>query len=777
MIKEDNKFAIKDLISKLYRNRWLIVGAIVAINSLGLLYLTLADNIYRVEALVLVDGKDNPSFTGDEFLEGYEAQGTQRNVKNEMGVISSYALIREAVELLPLQVSYITDRLFKQEEHYAYFPYQVQLDSTAYQLHGELISVEKLSDQEYRLQIDDVPVAQYHYLDKKSRDIPGVTYSLDTVLQFGKPFVGEYLAFTLHQAVPKNGIQLFSFRFNNLDKLAESYKSELEVSLSDLEATIFKLSLEGNVAPKMVDVMATICDLYINRNTKKSQLINDNTIRYIDEYLTKASDSLQQAKSSLEHYRRQESLANIELATANAYARIKELEDEKAQLEANLDYYESIGLHLIRTKTYSGVVSPSAFGVNDPILTELVLELKQLDAEMAVLSANVTQSNPQTAALSRKIESLKASILESIDSNIASTRVAVNDRKNRIQKVQSELQNLPQQEQNLTELERQFTLSSDMYTYLLEKKAEADILNISSLPVSELLDKPRVVGNEPIFPNKPLVLFITFFFSIIIAGLVVAVRETFNSSISEREQIERELPYPILGNIGRQKGDIKASLKGDDLYTKNSFKELLVNIELQSEEKPLAVGFTSTVSGEGKTYCSANLAATCASLGYRTILLETDVYRPQLSLLFPYQKHIRFFNDYFEKNLPAREIIHPSELENLDIIFSKPSKDTHFKGSDKDVISDLFAYLRKRYDIIIVDSSPAGLVTDYFAVARFLDVNLFVLRQNYTKLSHISEIKRVLSKAKFSKVGLVFNNVRKHPIDQYQNYYKPYQYL
>lgn len=777
MIKEDNQFAIKDLISKLYRNRWLIAGVIVAINLLGLLYLALADNIYRVEALILVDGKDNPSFTGDKFLEGYEAQGTQRNVKNEMGVISSYALIREAVEQLPLQVSYVTDHLFKQEEHYAYFPYQVQPDSSAYQLNGELISVEKLSDQEYRLRIDDAPVAQYHYLDRKSRSIPGVTYSLDTVLRFGESFAGEYLAFTLHQVIPENDIQSFSFRFNNLDKLAENYKSELEVGLNDLEATIFKLSLEGNVAPKTVDIVATICDLYINRNTKKSQLINDNTIQYIDEYLAKASDSLRRAKSSLERYQRRESLANIELATANAYARIKELEDEKAQLEANLNYYESIARHLIRTKTYSGVVSPSAFGVNDPILTELVLELKQLDAEMAALLAQSTQSSPKITALSKKIESLKASILESVDSNIASTRVAVADREKRIRQVRSELQNLPQQEQNLAELERQFNLSDNMYNYLLEKKAEADILNISSLPVSELLDKPRVVGNEPIFPNKPLVLFISFFSSIVIAGLVVAVRETFNSSINEREQIENELPYPILGNIGKQKGDIQASLTGDDLYMKNSFKELLVNIELQSEEKPLAVGFTSTVSGEGKTYCSANLAATCASLGYRTILLETDVYRPQLSLLFPYQKHIRFFNDYFEKNLPAREIIQPSKLENLDIIFSKPSKNTHFKGSDKHIIGDLFAYLKKRYDIIIVDSSPAGLVTDYFAIARFLDVNLFVLRQNYTKLSHINEIKRVLSKAEFSKVGLVFNNVRKHPIEQYQNYYKPYQYL
>ncbi|MEQ9437862.1 MAG: Wzz/FepE/Etk N-terminal domain-containing protein [Cyclobacteriaceae bacterium] len=776
MIKEDNQFAIKKLIGTLYRNRWMIAGIVVCINLLGLLYLKLADNIYRVEALVLVDGKDNPSFAGDEFLEGYESKGTQRNVKNEMGVISSYALIREAVEQLPLRVSYITDDFFKETEHYPYFPYQVTADSSAYQLTGELISVEKISDQEYRLQIEDVPVAQYHYLEHKSRSIPEQIYSLDTVLQFGQPFIGKYLSFTLRQDDPQTSIEDFSFRFNNLNKMAEEYKGDLEVSLNDLEATIFKLSLEGTVPSKTTDVMSTICDLYINRSTRKSRLITDNTIQYIDEYLTKASDSLRQAKSSLERYRRQESLANIELATANAYERMRTLGDEKAQLEANLKYYESIARYLIRTKTYSGIVSPSAFGVDDPVLTELVLELKHLDTEMAGLSVKATQNSPQITSLTKKIENLKAAILESVDGNIASTRVAVADREERIQRVQAEMNRLPQQEQNLADLERQFTLSDNLYNYLQEKKAEAGILNISSLPVSELLDEPRVVGNEPIFPNKPLTIFITFFLSVVISGLVIAVRETFNSDISDREQIENELQYPILGSIGKQRGDIRAALHGDDLYIKNAFKELLVNIELQHEDKPLAVGITSTVSGEGKTYCSANLAATCASLGYRTLLLETDVYRPQLSLLFPYAKHIRFFNDYFEKNLPAREIIQSSELENLDIIFSKPSKDIHMKGSDKQVIEELFTYLKKQYDIIIVDSSPAGLVTDYFAIARFLDVNLFVLRQNYTKLSHIGEIKRVLSKAKFSKVGLVFNNVRTHPVDRYQNYYKPYQY-
>lgn len=777
MIQDDNRLALNKLVKQVYRSRFLILGVFIGISLLTLAYLKLADTVYKIEASILIDGAGNPSFSGDEFLEGFQRQASQRNVKNEMGVLTSFELISQALETLSMEVSYFTENAFKRQEHYPSFPYHVEIDTLQYQLSGQPIYIKKLSDREYHIVVEEVPVNQYHYTHRRSRNLAEKTLTIDTVHSFGRPFVHEYLSFTLWQQDPQSEITDFHFYLNNMDKLAEEYKSELSINLSDLEATIIKIDLEGNVPFKTIDFMAALCDAYINRDMKKTQIVADNTIRFIDDYLAETTDSLQKAENKLENYRQQESLMDLGMITSNAYEELKDLNQQKASLDVSKKYYEYISSYLDQADEFGAIVSPSAYGVDDPILTELVLELKRLDNEMAAISVNTTESNPQITILDRKIANLKKSVQESVKGNIASIQIAIVDKSERIAETRQLLSQLPGQERNLTDIQRQFNLSDNLYNYLMEKKAEAGILKIANLPDSELLDKPRIVGNEPIAPNKPLTIAMALFFSLIISGLAVILRENLTSEVNEREQIEKSLHYPILGNIGKQRGSLEATLRGEDLYIKNAFKELLVNIELMHEQKPLAVGFTSTISGEGKTFCSTNFAVTCASLGYKTILLETDVYRPQLSVMFPYAKYLNYFNDYFDKDLPAREIIHHTDLPNLDIVFSKPSKDIHLKGSDKFVIGEMFDYLKKHYDVIVVDSSPAGLVTDYFALSRFLDVNLFVVRQHYSKISHIGDIKRIIAKADFKKIGVVFNNVRQNPVERYQNYYKPYQYL
>ena len=777
MIQEDNRLAIHRLTKQLYRNRFLILGIFLAVNFTALLYLKIADTIYEIEASVLIDNASNPSFSGEEFLEGFELQTAQRNVKNEMGVLTSFELISQALHTLPLRVSYFTEGFFGDQEHYPAFPYEVEVDTLYYQLSSVPIYVEKLSGQKYRLRIDEAPLTQYHYTHHKTRSFPDQTVSIDTTLNFGQPLIHPHFSFTLWQKEPQTEIDEFYFYLNNMDRMAEEYKSELSVNLTDIEATIIRLGLEGTVPYKTIDIMSALCDAYISRDLEKTKIVANNTIRFIDDYLTQTTDSLRKAENKLENYRREENLMDIGMITANAYERMQEMEQQQASLDVNRKYYEYVDRYLTESGALGAIVSPSAYGVEDPVLTELVLEVKRLDSELAAIEVNTTDNNPQTTIVQRRISNLVESIKQSVKSNLASIQIAINDNDERIAETRQLLQQLPEQERNLSDIQRQFTLSDNLYNYLMEKKAEAGILKIAKLPGSELLDKPRIVGNEPAAPNKPLVIIMGLFFSIILSGLAVAVREQTSSDVNEREQIESQLHYPLLANIGKQKGSLQATLNGEDLYIKNAFKELLVNTELLHEDKPLAVGFTSTISGEGKTFCSANFAVTCASLGYKTLLLETDVYRPQLSLMFPYAEYLKYFNDYFEKNLPAREIIHKSNLENLDIIFSKPSKDIHLKGSDHAVIKELFEYLRGEYDVIVVDSSPAGLVTDYFSLARFLDLNLFVVRQNYSKMSHIGEIKRIIAKADFNKVGIVFNNVVQSPIARYSNYYKPYQYM
>lgn len=777
MIQDDNRLALNKLVKQVYRSRFLILGIFMGISLLTLAYLKIADTIYKIEASILIDGKGNPNFSGDEFLEGFEMQQSQRNVKNEMGVLTSFELISEALKDLSLEVSYFTENTFSTQEHYPSFPYRVEIDTLQYQLTGQPIYIEKLSNREYRLVVEEAEVSQYHYARRRTRNLPEQTISIDTTHYFGRPFIHEYFSFTLWQQDPQSEVTEFHFYLNNMDKMAEEYKSEMEIGLSDLEATIIKLELEGTVPSKTIDFMSALCEAYINRDTKKTQIVANNTIQFIDDYLAQTTDSLRQAENKLESYRERESLMDLEHMTSNAYEQLQELNQQKASLEVNRKYYQYISNYLAEADAFSAIVSPSAYGVEDPILTELVLELKKLDNELAAISVNTTDNNPQLAVLKQKISNLKKSIQESVKSNLASIQISITDNKERIAENRQLLSQLPKQERNLTDIQRQFALSDNLYNYLMEKKAEAGILKIANLPDSELLDKPRIVGNEPIAPNKPLTIAVALFFSLTISGLVVALRENLMSDVNEREQIESVLHYPILGSIGKHRGSLEATLKGEDLYIKNAFKELLVNIELMHEQKPLAVGFTSTISGEGKTFCSTNFAVTCASLGYKTVLLETDVYRPQLSVMFPYAQYLSYFNDYFDKDLPAKDIIHDTDLPNLDIVFSKPSKDIHLKGSDKLIIGEMFEYLRKHYDVIVVDSSPAGLVTDYYALSPFLDVNLFVVRQNYSKISHIGEIKRIIAKADFKKIGVVFNNVRQNPIEKYQNYYKPYQYL
>ena len=762
---EDNeKIDLKNLFDRFLIFWKLILLSIISFILIGFIYNRYSSKIYKSSTTILIKEESNSSLGAENLFDGIDLFGGQKNIKNEIGILKSFSLTKKTLKSLDFRVSYYHSGKFKSEEIYEKSPFLVKLGPSNITVVNQEFHVTILSENEFNISIDCNETKPFDLNTESFISNKEEAISYNKKHQFGELISTPFFEFTIvkHDLTlfTEDGWDSYFFKIHNYNELTDQYLNQQMVSEIDKDASILRISLEGTNPKKINDFLDRFNQLYLSSGLDEKNQIASNTISFINNQLLSISDSLAIVEKELESFKKKNPKVQIVNHDFNSFSQIEKLEEEKAILEFNNTYYLSLKTYFEANNHTKNIVAPSAMGINDPLLNELISELSRLYSQIEVARVNSKEEHPVVQSLLKQISNTKEKLNENIESIIASSELSLSDIDNRIENIEREIDQLPQQERLLLNIQRKFNLNENVYNYLLEKRAEASITKASNVSDHKVIDTPRLISKYPIRPNTTLIFLTCILLGFILPIGSILIYFSFNNKIIDKKDIDKIIDFPIIGKItfSEEEGDL-VNVKSPKSPIAESLRSIRTNIQyLASDKKQKIICLTSSISGEGKTYISMNLASIISLTGEKTLLIGADMRKPKISNTFQLNNSIGL-SSFLSNQNTKEEIINKTKIENLDIILSGPIPPNPSELLNLEKMKSFIEELKEEYKYIIIDTPPIGLVTDGIILMNYSDINLYIVRQNYTTKEMLYNLKDIVHNNNLTNLNIVINGI------------------
>lgn len=707
-------------------------------------------NVYSIQSSLIIKDDDNTKgFTGAEnLIQGLRLVKNTKSVQNEIGVLKSYSLAYKTLTKLDeFNVTYVGvgRRGVVKRELYKTCPFHVVLDSTKDNMLGYPINITILSKEKYLLEIDG-------------------NYDIKREMKWGETYNSGPFNFTvkLRNPIQINNYQpgsTFFFTINSINSLANRYKNKVSIDLNDKKGSILIMTTTGFVPEQEADYLNTLMQTYIQMGLDDKNMIAENTIRFIDSQLAEMTDSLRRAEKRLQDFRSANKVINIGKEGTVIYDNVQKLQVEKASAELKSRYYAYLKKYLDGKADLNQIVAPSAMGIEDQQLTEILLQLSQAYLEQETLKLSANPLTPGLNTIAFKLETIRKTLDEKVKSLIDVNKVMLSEINRRMDVFENEMSKIPYTERLLIGFEREFNLINKMYTYLNEKLAEASIAKASNIADNKILDYALPQNATVVKPNRRMVTITGFMVGAMIPFLIIIIIGYFNTTITDIRDIQGKTSVPILGLIGHNGTDSEIPVGLNPKSTlAESFRGLRTNLSyiLRDSDKKV-VTVTSTISGEGKTFIAGNLAIIIALTGKKVLLVGLDLRKPKMNNLFGITSTNGISTFLIGKD-DFNSIILKTTYENLFIAPSGPIPPNPAELIGTVKMDEFIVEAKKQFDYIIIDTPPIAIVTDTLIANRFTDALLFITRFNYTDKEALNLLENLKSKEENSNIALVVND-------------------
>lgn len=799
---DQTKINLLDIFNRLLK-RWyifLITGLIFM--SLAYVNIKRTPKVYLFSAKMMISDSDskNSLAPGEYMSSGIQMFNSTQNLDNELEVIRSFDMIREVVDKLDFDISYFWVDFWGETESYndPSFPFSVKMNEDHFQIIGQPFNIQIESTDSYHIEMEGNDFWIYNTKTEEFNKVSS-EFSFSETIKFGDTCSNAFFNFILEksslwdeawvQKAVEEG-QTYSFYINSLDAVADAYREKLKVERPGYQGTTITLITEGTNQSKEINFLNTLCETYIEQQLKEKNNFASKTIDFIDNQLSLVSDSLKTAEKMLLEIRESEKTLDIEDKSKSLASEKRILDLQKVELESNLAYYNALLTDLNNENNINSIVAPEAIGISNPILNSLVVELKDLYKQKTAKSVGLQDESLEIKILNNQIEEIRGALIQNIKSTIKLNQSTLQTLNSRIASIEGEISRLPGTEEDFVQIQRKFQFNDNLYSYLLQRRAEAGIAKAANSADSRMIEFARLASNTPIYPNKKVILATAFLLSLVLPGSVIIGLGLLNNKISDVDDFENNSKLPILGSIVHADKNFISNDKdlGEILSPNQMMSPLMESMKFLStnilqykrrlhlngngsssyngnshingeEKKGKVLGVTSTVKGEGKTFVSTFLSASFAQSGFKTVVLSADLRRRQLDIRFKTSETIGL-SDYLYDKSTLSYIIQETEIPNLYVIPSGLTNSNYSMGifySAK--LEELFDKLREEFDFIIVDSAPVGLISDYLSISRYIDMTLYIARFNYSKKSFISEAEKLVEVNNLENVFLVLNDV------------------
>ena len=425
-----------------------------------------------------------------------------------------------------------------------------------------------------------------------------------------------------------------------------------------------------------------------------------------------------------------------------------------------MQYYNYLWEYLNDKNATSTIISPSIIGIGDQVLIRLVNELSSLQVEKGKLGFNINLDQPAAALINRQSEESRESLKENVRNGIANLKLSISESNRKINTIEGEIDKLPSVERDLINIQRKFDLNNTVYTYLLEKRSESDIAKASNVPDNRIIDKATQFSSVLIRPKARMNLVIAFMIGLIIPIIVISLIDFFNDRVMDKSDIEGKTKVPVIGYISHNDGRNEiAVVEKPGSALSESFRSVRTALKYYVKANSVPViAVTSTISSEGKTFISINLAAITAMLGKKVLLIGLDLRKPRINKVFEYEDSPGM-STFLSENCTFEEIIKETQIKNLFYAPSGPIPPNPAELIETDQMKKFIDRAKKEFDFIIIDTPPVAIVTDTMLIAAYVDINLFIVRQRYSSRSTIEMIEQLRERGELKNISIVINDI------------------
>ncbi|HSI77678.1 MAG TPA: polysaccharide biosynthesis tyrosine autokinase [Lunatimonas sp.] len=680
------------------------------------------------------------------------------NLTNDILLFTSKNLAAEALKKVHFDVTYLAATNIKEIEMYKNSPIHIEVDWDYPQLEGRRMSLEILSEEEFI-----IGRQEKHFLEWWNFGVQPDYSDVDFfngVHRFGEEVTGEKAKFTVHLINSSRIGDEVGFILHHPNTLVEQYAGNVQVRPLINYGTVLEVSTVTKVVDKGSDFVNALMDSFLEYDLKEKNQISENALRFIDEQLYIVEDSLNSVERRMQNFKVSNKLLDVNAEFGGVLNNIRALEENIQSIEFELSYYNSLREYLERKgESYEEVVAPSVVGIDDGLLNGLIQNLVTLSLDRRKLLSIVNENHPDVKVLDQQVERLRDNVFENIENLIKNTQTKKRENVEKLRSFDLQFSNLPQAESNYTNIFREYKLRENLYTYLLEKRAEAGIAKASNISDNSIVDYAKL--GVLIFPKKMqnysyavgLGFFIPFGFLLIFHYL--------NNRIMDQVQLKNILKIPLLGTIGYSDKETNLLVaEHPRALASESFRSLRSALfYIASEKKCKNILVTSSISGEGKTYISINVASAMALSGKKTCLMGMDLRKPKLSTYLGVSNKKGLSTFLVDKHA-MEDIILESKYENLYIVPSGPVPPNPSELLLKDKLRELFIHLEKDFDIIVMDCPPVGLVSETMDMLRFSDVNLYIVRYDFTHRNHLLMINDLYASDQVRDFYAIFNGLK-----------------
>lgn len=765
--EEKSSFDFATIYTVLILNwKWFVLSLIICMGAAHI-YLRYATPIYQSAAKLLIkDDEDSGMRRGGNSIMSAANLGIISNsngIDNEMEILKSRTLAQQTVYDLKLYVNYRHEGKLK--DHVLYGNQEVNIDMDMEHLKKLNAPMNLKITREGR---------NYHVTGSYNVPIDNNSFKPEAV-NIDKTF--SALPATIGTRV---GVVRFTQNGNYMLRDGESLKAtmiapeiaagkyvgNLNVTESSKTTTIVDLVLNDEIPQRAIDYLKQLAIVYNRQANEDKNEIAVLTEQFINQRLEKINAELGSTEGQLENYKKRNNMVELKTNATQAVANADQYAQKLSEANTQVALLDELTKYMNEPSNRHQPI-PSNVGLTDASATSLINEYNKIALQRNQLLHSASENSPTVTPLTAQLDDLNSSIKRAMTQARAGLRIQRNSIAAQAGKYEGQINNTPEQERMLTQIGRQQEVKSGLYLMLLQKREENSISLAATADKGKLIDAPVFAGK--VTPKNSIIMLIALILGLAIPAGILFLLEFFRYKIEGHNDVAKLTNLPIIADVAiaseraKTKADIVVHENKNNLM-EEIFRSLRTNLQFLLKEHDKVIMFTSTTSGEGKTFIASNVAISFALLGKKVVLVGLDVRKPRLAELFEIDDHHHGITNLLVKDevnwSDVKEQIIPSGInDKLDILMAGPVPPNPGELVTRESLDQTMEQLKEHYDYILIDTAPVGLVTDTLALGRISNATVYVCRADFTQKASFGLINSLSMEKKLPNMSIVLNGV------------------
>jgi len=766
--EEQSMFSFQNLFAILVINwQWFLLSLFICLCG-ALIYLRYAKPEFKVSAKMLIKDDDNRRrSSANQMLANMQDFGFMSNsagIENEMEILQSRILARDAVIDLKLYVQYYSFGRLSKHVVYAAQPISVDLDSAVLnQWDRELLEGNKSiklvisrKGNNYEVKGETMykgePKSEFSQTVAKLPAIVKTEYGALTLTQHGKNELEDGNRYLVNILPPMT--------------VATAYAKAINIAPTSKQTSIAELTLTDLNTRRGLDYLNQLAICYNRQANADKNEIALKTEEFINTRLEKIDAELGSTEDALENYKKRNAVTQLQMDATQSLTQSTQYETKLAEVTSQIQLMDYLR-EFVDNPANQYKIIPSNVGMTDHASTSLITSYNTAAQERNRYLKTASLQAPQVVTLTSTLDDLQASIRTALLQARRTADIQRQSLQRQLAKYQGRIGSTPEQERVLNQIGRQQEVKSGLYLLLLQKREENSISLAATADKGKLIDEPLAMGK--VSPKSAIILLVAIILGLGIPFGIILLIQLFSYRIEGHDDLARLTNLPIVADVPVASDSVKNAAGIVVQANKNNqideiFRSMRTNIQFMMKEGEKVILFTSSTSGEGKTFLAANLAVSFALLGKKVVLCGLDIRKPALGRLFSLKDRTTGVTQLLVKDAVTeqdlRTTICPSGVnENLDLLLAGPTPPNPTELLARENLHQIIELLKQQYDYIILDTAPVGLVTDTLQIGRYANVSCYVSRADYTPKANIGLLNSLVAEKKISNCCVILNGV------------------